>query len=157
MFSATSAALRRSRSKSTMQISGGASPSQSKVVSVSLTRYSETCERSLISGVDSENDCSTVQVSVSRQMPTTESGWPAEKLSRGSLLSASFMDIGFISHLAAGFQSCFLCRSRAGLCRIAVFPKISPEASAGELQLHWFAPDPQSVESPSPLIRCCCD
>src|SRR5436309_9401570 len=106
MYSAASAALRRSRSKSTMQISGGGSPSHS-LESVSCARYSDRWERSLIRGADSANCFNTVQVSSSRQTPTTESGSFVENLSRGELFSASLIDIGFISHSAmADFLGC---------------------------------------------------
>src|SRR5215472_14220981 len=100
MISAAIAAFRRSRSKSTMQMSGVGVPIHSSTESVSCTRYSETCERNRISGAESANTFSTVQVSSSRQTPTTESGSLVEKLSRGELLSSSRMDIGFILHLA---------------------------------------------------------
>src|SRR6266498_402982 len=98
MFSAADAAERRSRSKSTKQMSGGGSPSHSVAESESCMRYSDKCERSRIKGADSANCFSTVQVSSSRQTPTTDRGSLVEKLSRGDPLSASLIDIGFISH-----------------------------------------------------------
>src|ERR1700726_4047932 len=107
MFSAASAASRRSRSKSRMQISGVGPPIHSVPVSVSCTRYSDRWERSRTSGADSANDFSTVQVSWSRQMPTTERGSLFEKFSRGELLSASLSDSGFILHsMVAEFAFC---------------------------------------------------
>src|SRR6266700_3142160 len=98
MISAANAALRRSRSKSTMQISGAGSPSNSFAESPSCMRYSERCERKRIRGADSENCFSTAHVGSSRQTPTTDRGSLLEKLSRGEPLSASLIDIGFISH-----------------------------------------------------------
>src|SRR6266567_2684313 len=98
MFSAANAAARRSRSKSTRQMSGGGSPSHSVAASESCMRYSDKCERSRIKGADSANCFSTIQVSSSRQTPTTDKGSLVEKLSRGEPLSASLIDIGFISH-----------------------------------------------------------
>src|SRR5437016_11498070 len=89
-------------------------------------RYSEICERNLINGADSANCLRTVQVCSSRQTPTTERGSLDEKLSRGELLSASRMDIGFISdsensHLAAVDCRCYRARGQvfllASLCR----------------------------------------
>src|SRR5215469_4344479 len=79
-----------------MQTSGVGDPSQSATESVSCIRYSEMCERNWINGADSAKSFRTVQVSWSRQTPTTESGSLVEKLSRGELLIASRMDIGFI-------------------------------------------------------------
>src|SRR4051794_39886103 len=98
MFSATNAAFRRSRSKSRMQISGVGVPSHSVGGSVSWIRYSDKWDRSLMSGADSANCFKTVQVSSSRQTPTTERGSLVEKLSRGELLRSSRIDIGFILH-----------------------------------------------------------
>src|SRR5205814_9572778 len=98
-----------------MQMSGAGVPSQSVADSVSWTRYSERCERRRISGADSANCLRTVQVPSSKQTPTTERGSLAEKLSRGELLSASRMDIGFISHserVACWYL--YLIRSRRG-------------------------------------------
>src|SRR5207302_10797255 len=81
-----------------MQMSAAGVPSQSVADSVSWTRYSERCERRRISGAESANCLRTVQVPSSKHTPTTESGSLVEKLSRDELLSASRMDIGFISH-----------------------------------------------------------
>src|SRR5216683_6453188 len=120
MFSATWAALRRSRSKSMRQMSGGGLPSHSPGESESCTRYSEMCERNLIRGADSAKPFNTVQVSSSRQTPTTESGSLVEKRSRGELLAASLMDIGFISNSGlAGryFRYCFPVGAIAQACR----------------------------------------
>src|SRR5437667_8097051 len=120
MLSAANAARRRSRSKSTMQISGGGVPNQSVADSVSWTRYSERCERSRIRGADSANCFRTVQVSSSRQTPTTARGSVGEKVSRGELLSASRMDIGFILHseLAGRYcPYCFLDAATMTACR----------------------------------------
>src|SRR5690242_12564544 len=109
-----------------MQISGAGVPSQSFADSVSWTRYSERCERRRIRGADSANCFRTDHVSSSRQTPTTESGSLGEKLSRGKLLIASRIDIGFISHsehsnsLVLDFH-CYLfpaqAFSRGGPCR----------------------------------------
>src|SRR6266705_1201575 len=122
MFSAADAAARRSRSKSTRQISGGGSPSHSAAESESCMRYSDKCERRRIKGADSANCFSTVQVSSSRQTPTTERGSFVEKLSRGELLIASRMDIGFIScSEVVGYRTysqLTASLSAAGLCRI---------------------------------------
>src|SRR6266849_8070177 len=111
MFSAIWAALRRSRSKSTRQMSGAGLPSHSAGESESCIRYSEMCERNLIRGADSANSFSTDQVSSSRQTPTTESGSLVEKLSRGELLAASLMDIGFISNSVTAGRYCQYCFS----------------------------------------------
>src|SRR6476660_5321830 len=81
-----------------MQISGAGEPNHSAGESVSCTRYSDRCDRSLISGADSANSLRTVHVSSSRQTPTTVRGSLVEKLSRGELLSESRIDIGFISY-----------------------------------------------------------
>src|SRR5216683_3426496 len=119
MFSATWAALRRSRSKSMRQMSGGGLPIHSDGES-SCTLYSEMWERNLIRGADSAKPFNTVQVSSSRQTPTTERGSLVEKLSRGELLAASLMDIGFISNSGlAGryFRYCFPVGAIAQACR----------------------------------------
>src|SRR5712692_5232205 len=120
MFSAIWAALRRSRSKSTRQMSGAGLPSHSVGESESCILYSEMWERNLIRGADSANSFSTDQVSSSRHTPTTERGSLAEKLSRGELLIASLMDIGFISNsvLAGRYcQYCFPVAALAQACR----------------------------------------
>src|SRR6266705_1008330 len=120
MFSAADAAARRSRSKSTRQISGGGSPSHSAAESESCMRYSDKCERRRIKGADSANCFSTVQVSSSRQTPTTDRGSLVEKLSRGEPLSASLIDIGFISHSEPADYPGYpwpLDSSPAGLCQ----------------------------------------
>src|SRR6185437_7768246 len=101
MCSAAAAALRRSRSKSRMQISGAGPPIHSLPGSVSCTRYSDKCERNRINGADSAKDCNTAKVSSSRQTPTTDRGSLLAKLSRGEPLGASLIDIGFISHSVA--------------------------------------------------------
>src|SRR5690242_15358495 len=133
MLSAAKAALRRSRSKSIKQISGAGEPSQSAAESVSWTRYSERWERNLTRGADSANCFRTVQVSSSKHTPTTESGSVAVKLSRGELLSASRMDIGFISdseHSVSRAMECHCClvpaqaSSPGGFCRKPEYSKI---------------------------------
>src|SRR6266581_3326139 len=96
-------------------MSGAGFPSQSVTESTSCIRYSDMCERSLISGADSANCFRTVQVSSSRQTPTTDKGSLDEKLSRGGLLSASLMDIGFISHSEEADFRCYRALAPASL------------------------------------------
>src|ERR1043165_8088761 len=86
-------------------MSGGVSPNHS-AESLSCVRYSDRWERSLIRGADSANCFKTTHVSSSRHTPTTDRGSLLEKLSRGGVLSASRIDIGFISYSV-----------RAGDCR----------------------------------------
>src|SRR5579872_7256082 len=106
MFSAAAAAFRRSRSKSTMQISGVGVPIQSIPGSLSWVRYSAKFDRRRIRGADSAKDLSAEEVSSSRQTPTTDSGSEFEKLSRGALLSASLIESGFIwGSMVADFVS----------------------------------------------------
>src|SRR4051812_6814987 len=91
-----------------MQISGAGPPIHSLPGSVSCTRYSDKCERSRISGADSAKDCSTAQVSSSRQILTTDRGSLPVKPSRGELLSASLIDIRVISYSMVAESASYL-------------------------------------------------